>query len=265
MREVSNEELKQIQMDILNSIHVFCTQHGLRYSLAYGTLIGAVRHKGFIPWDDDIDIMMPRPDYERFRNTYPGFNPHYSVQSFHVDDAYWFSFIKVLDTRTLLIENETRNCVYVDVFPVDGFPENHLDRDAISKTATSLLNHELRWATKEYKVKTKTKDCILHYLKYQYRKLFVESRRHTIKNIDELFLSNSFEDSLLAGLFFFDRLVAVLPRTIYEHYKLIEFEGASFCSIENIHEFLECVYGDYMKLPPEEQRVGRHNVLAYWL
>ena len=66
MKAISQEEIRSIQIAILNSVDAFCRKNNLKYSLAYGTLIGAVRHKGFIPWDDDIDIIMPRPDYDRF-------------------------------------------------------------------------------------------------------------------------------------------------------------------------------------------------------
>lgn len=265
MREIGKEELKKIQITILRSIHEFCEQQNLRYSLSHGTLLGAVRHKGFIPWDDDVDIMMPRPDYERFRITYPGFNPHCSVQSYHNDDSYWFNFLKVYDNRTLFIECAARNGVYIDVFPVDGFPENQQERSSILDRATILLNHDLRWATKEYKVKILRKDYVLHYLKYQYRNLLVDSRQHTIIKIDDLFLNNPFDESPVAGMFFFDRMQAILPRLIYEQYKLIEFENSFFSCIEDTHVYLHSLYGDYMQLPPVEERVGRHNIHAYWL
>lgn len=265
MREIGKEELKKIQIAILVSIHEFCEQQGLRYSLCFGTLLGAVRHKGFIPWDDDIDIMMPRPDYEKFRATYPGFNPHYSVQSYHIDDSYWFNFVKVYDNRTLFIESAARNGVYVDVFPVDGFPEKQQERDSILNSVSLLLNRDLRWATKEYKVKTQRKDFILHYLKYLSRSLLVGSRQHTIKKIDDLFLSNSFDSSYLAGVFFFGRMLAIMPRSLYEQYKLIQFEGNLLYCINDTHQYLKSLYGDYMQLPPLEKRVGRHNIHAYWL
>ncbi len=265
MREIGKEELKKIQIAILVSIHEYCEQQGLRYSLSSGTLLGAVRHKGFIPWDDDIDIMMPRPDYERFRTTYPGFNPHYSVQSYHNDDSYWFNFVKVFDNRTLFIEGAARNGVYVDVFPVDGFPDNQQEINSLLGRATSLLNRDLRWATKEYRVKTKKKDIFLHYLKYLCRRLLVDSHQRTVDKIDNMFLSNGFEVMPMAGSFFFDRMEGILPRTVYEQYKRIEFENCSFCCISNTHIYLESLYGDYMQLPPVEERVGRHNIHAYWL
>ncbi len=209
--------------------------------------------------------MMPRPDYEKFRVSYPGFNPHYSVQSYHDDDTYWFSFVKVFDNRTLFIESAARNGVYIDVFPVDGFPEDKSKRDSILDKAILLTNRDLRWATREYKVKTNGKDKIIHFLKYQYRHLLIDSRQRTITKIDNLFLDNSFDNSPVAGMFFFDRLMAVLPRLVYEQYKLIQFEGLSFYCVADTHQFLESLYGDYMQLPPVERRIGRHNIHAYWL
>ena len=70
MREMALKEIQQVSLDILKDVHQFCINNGIHYSLCYGTLLGAIRHNGFIPWDDDIDIMMPRPDYDRFVNTY---------------------------------------------------------------------------------------------------------------------------------------------------------------------------------------------------
>lgn len=265
MREVGKEELREIQIEILKSIHSFCVHEGLRYSLSSGTLLGAVRHKGYIPWDDDIDIMMPRPDYEMFRKTYPGYNPNYSVQSYHVDESYWFNFVKVYDKRTVFVENAAKNGVYVDVFPIDGLPNSQEERMRILERATVLVNRDLRWTTKEYRVKTQKKDVILHYLKYLCRNKLVDSRQNTIKKLDELFLFNSFDNSPVAGVFFFDRMLAVLPRTIYDQYKSIEFEQISFSCIEDTHLYLSALYGDYMKLPPVEKRVPGHNIHAYWL
>ena len=265
MREVGKEELREIQIAILLSIHEFCQQQGLRYSLSCGTLLGAVRHKGYIPWDDDIDIMMPRPDYEKFRMSYPGFNPNYTVQSYHTDTSYWFNFVKVFDNRTLFIESAARNGVYVDVFPIDGFPADDQDFKNILERVTTLTNRDLRWATKEFCVRANKNDKILHFLKYLCHCPIVPSRTKTIKRIDELLMSHPFDDSPIAGMFFFDRVVGKLPRPLYQQYKLIEFEGHSLCCIVETHQFLECLYGDYMQLPPVEQRVGGHNIHAYWL
>ena len=265
MKEIGKEELKKVQLEILISIHEFCEQKGLRYSLSCGTLLGAVRHQGYIPWDDGIDIMMPRPDYEKFRKMYPGFKENHTVQSYHNDDSYWFNFLKVYDNRTLFIEGAARNGVYVDVFPVDGLPNAPEAIKRICVDATLLVNRDLRWTTKEYKVRTKRKDILLHRMKYQYRKHLVDSRKIVIKRIDRMFLGHSFENSPMAGIFFFNRMFGVLPRSMYENYKLMHFEDRLFYSVDDSHMFLESLYGDYMQLPPVEQRVGHHNIHAYWL
>ena len=124
MKELSKNEIKTIQLDILQSIHQFCETNNIRYSLAYGTLLGAIRHKGYIPWDDDIDVMMPRPDYERFIQNYPNFCDRNIVQTYNNDNSYYLWCAKVYDNRTEQITFPTRSGVCVDVFPIDGLPDN---------------------------------------------------------------------------------------------------------------------------------------------
>ena len=123
-RRLAPAEIKSLQMEILCSIHNFCVNNNIRYSLAYGTLLGAIRHKGYIPWDDDVDILMPRPDYEKFLKLYPGYNKNHTVQTYINDDSYYLAFAKVYDNRTELIVFPTRTGVFVDIFPVDGLPDS---------------------------------------------------------------------------------------------------------------------------------------------
>ena len=101
MRKVEDiQELRQIQMGILDEVHRFCEAHGLRYFLSSGTLIGAVRHKGYIPWDDDIDIYMPRKDYEEFLQAYTSDSGHYRAINPQTENHYYYTFAKVVDLRT---------------------------------------------------------------------------------------------------------------------------------------------------------------------
>ena len=94
MNEITMSEMKIIALDILKSVADFCDKNEIYYLLAYGTMLGAVRHKGFIPWDDDIDIMMPRKDYLKFINTYNGFNDRYIVRSIENDENYTYTMAK---------------------------------------------------------------------------------------------------------------------------------------------------------------------------
>lgn len=126
-KEIKVEELKQIQLDILKFVDKFCKENNLKYFLAYGTLLGAVRHKGYIPWDDDIDIIMFREDYEKFVTTFKDVN--YKVFATEVNSKYPYPFAKVGDTRTYYME-EIKDVidtgVNIDVFPLDYLPENRI-------------------------------------------------------------------------------------------------------------------------------------------
>ena len=133
MRKISDEDMKVLALTMLKDVAKFCDDHNIKYYLCGGTLLGAVRHKGFIPWDDDIDIMMPRPDYLRFLELYNGTNPRYVVKGIENDDRYWRPFAKVFDLHTELDEpiynvKGLTNHVFLDVFPVDGIPDDTFTR-----------------------------------------------------------------------------------------------------------------------------------------
>ena len=96
MKKLSNDEVKQVELDILSYVDRFCREHNLKYIINYGTLIGAVRHGGFIPWDDDIDISMPRDDYEMLITKFPQ-NGRYKILDYRSDNNYYNNFIKIID------------------------------------------------------------------------------------------------------------------------------------------------------------------------
>ena len=123
MKEIYLEELRVIQLELLQQIADFCEKNNIKYFLAYGTLIGAIRHKGYIPWDDDIDIVMPRDDYDRFLELYNEAYPFSKVVDMYNTKHYGFAFAKVHDVRTIIYETQYAQDsfgVFVDVFPIDG-------------------------------------------------------------------------------------------------------------------------------------------------
>ena len=133
---LTDDELKQLELDIMKQFDAYCEKHDLRYYLYAGTLIGAVRHKGFIPWDDDIDVVMPRPDYEKLQLLLEKepISPNIKLVNAKNYDLYPFPFLKLTDTRTSGIAKympkNYRMGVWIDVFPLDGLPENKEERDA---------------------------------------------------------------------------------------------------------------------------------------
>lgn len=138
MKLITKQELRDVQINILDAIDSFCIGKNITYWLCGGTLLGAVRHKGYIPWDDDIDIMMPRTDYERFIVEFKGFD-YLKVISHNTDESYPFAFATVNDTRTWKKETRLRKkyakniCVNVDVFPIDSLPDDQKEIKRIFK------------------------------------------------------------------------------------------------------------------------------------
>jgi len=128
MKSIELNEQKQILVDILQNVHDFCKKNQINYSLAGGSLIGAIRHKGFIPWDDDIDILLHRDEYERFLQMYVDPSGIYQLHSMKNDPQYCYPFAKVEDTRTIINENVSgpKMGISIDVFPVDDLFD---DRD----------------------------------------------------------------------------------------------------------------------------------------
>ena len=261
------DELKQIELEILKQFHEFCEAHNLRYVLAYGTLLGAVRHKGFIPWDDDIDVMMPRPDYETFVSlTMNGFGNHVKTVCHQNDAKYPYPFAKVIDTNTRLIETlivPNRSLgVYIDIFPIDG---------AIDPSSPEFASFDKRlkrsWllvqmaSMKLNKGKSMAR-TIIKYLTVPFARLI--GPRHFIQKQTKLLTSFPYETSAFAhSAAIADLEEKPLPRDAYEGRILAPFESEMFYIPEQYDLLLRASYSDYMTLPPKEQQTTVHTFTAY--
>ena len=263
MNRLSKNEIKEIQLKILKSVHLFCTSRNIRYSLAYGTLLGAIRHKGYIPWDDDVDIMMPRPDYECFLKEYPGYNDYYTVQTYINDESYFLAFAKVYDNRTEQIIFPTKTGVFIDVFPVDGLPDSEEDAKRYSQIKLKLIFKDILYTCQNNDYRPGNK--IFNSIKFFIKRLIVPNRQVTINRLKELYTSHPFEKSEYADIVVdYGPLRCRLKRNVFENYKTVPFESIEANIIENFDTFLKCRYGDYMQLPPEEERVAGHAAPVYW-
>ena len=127
MREIDLDELRKLQIDILNDIDNFCKKNKINYWIDCGTLLGAIRHSGYIPWDDDIDIGMLRDDYDKFVKSYNRKGNRYQLNAVEINNDYYYPFGKVFDTKTVLYEpdeNGIKTAVFVDVFVYDNAPDD---------------------------------------------------------------------------------------------------------------------------------------------
>lgn len=258
---MSLEEMKSIELEMLIHIDKFCKEHNICYSLCGGTLLGAIRHQGFIPWDDDIDIFMPRPDYQRFIALYNNFHPRFTLQNIYNDDSYYFLHSKVYDNRTVLVESSACNGVFIDIFPIDGLPEysecqKYYDR-------MMCLVHRLAKTSKVYKYK---ENFLYHYISYGLKRIIYPSRKKIICQLDEMFSQYPFYESQYAGAIVARRyrLKEHMESSIFKQYSSVKFEGHFFSVIKEYDVYLRNIYGNYMDLPPVEKRVSHHNFVVYW-
>lgn len=260
------EEVHSAELGMLKAFDEFCAAHGLRYSLFYGTLIGAVRHKGFIPWDDDVDVAMPRPDYERLlsesevllRETGFFLRPMRSFLSLEESPL-----VKVCDPAIAVEERgalESGN-LWIDVFPVDGLPEDEGEAKAVAARLNKKRLLFVALTSPARSALTLKRKVIKLLLKPV--GLFKKPR------------SISCEMTQLAEKVPFDGANTVnaltwtnfgfegrFSRDAFENMEKLEFEGCEFCVIGEWHQNLAGVYGDYMTLPPVEKR-GTHSLKAW--
>lgn len=258
------EESKKIELEILSYFARFCEEHGLRYFLAYGTLIGAVRHKGFIPWDDDVDVQMPREDYNRLIKI---FNDKKEIDYLNLvapeDKISRHSIVKIIDTRTVKIEKSVdyKNGhlgIDIDVFPLDGQPS---DEESYDKWWNKLNKIYWFYLINILDPSVSIKKSIAVPL---IRVLFNKKRMK--KNADKLHAAYPYETSQYVGSVesAFNSKKNHIEKNQYENFVMLEFEGHLFRAPCGYDKILSTMYGDYMKLPPEEKQVTHHSNYCYW-
>ncbi len=254
-------EIQQMELGIMEYIHEVCQKIGVKYFLAYGSLIGAVRHKGFIPWDDDMDICMLREDYEKLQD-YLIANPdeRYEVMSYKNNFNYVYPFMKVQDNQTYLLEEDVRidsnMGIYVDIFPVDGYEDDSVFKDKMTRL---IKKRQLSCYT--FKGITNTKSLLNSLIRYISVIIFYFTNTNKyIRGIDELAQSRKVDDyELVDYLIYKDMNKPVWKREWLNQTITGVFEGKEFMIPKNYHEILTSDYGDYTQLPPVELRFSHHD------
>jgi lipopolysaccharide cholinephosphotransferase len=265
LKKLTLEEIKKIELEILCYFADFCEKNSLRYYLAGGTLLGAIRHQGFIPWDDDIDVIMPRPDYMRFISLFKLHEEKVIYKIFSpYDSNNVYPYTKIFDSRTIIYEKyidskkKASYGVFIDVFPIDGLPNN--DGEINIYFLFQKILSKLLWILNTGEINIKKKDLKIRGLPF--REIIC---RILIRIIDKFAMRYDFDKA---------RLIAVSvisthgKREIIEKAKYItpikvNFEGKLFNAPQGYNLYLRNLYGNYMRLPPIEDRKSNHSFEAY--
>ncbi len=270
-RELVIEEIQAVSLEILKNIADICEKENIRYYLGYGTLIGAVRHHDYIPWDDDVDIIMPRKDYNRFlkyMNEHIHEYPYLKVFNPETCSEYPYMITRISDDRYRIVmdnEQEYGMGIFVDVYPYDGLGDTKKEAVKFGLKGDHLSSFCYQATRVRYAVET-TKSPIRKILKFP---VFVVAKLCG-KDIFQKQLSK------LAGVKDYDRSNYVgcvvwlscgerdiYERKLFDEYEMMPFGKYEFRVPKEYDKVLRQLYGDYMQLPPEKDRVGHHNYQVY--
>ena len=261
MEKFDTDAMKRLQVEMLECFIEVCKNNGLKYFLLGGTCLGAVRHKGFIPWDDDIDVGMPRDDYEKFSEIaakeLPG---HLFFQTNKTDPEYPMLFGKIRNSDTTYVEISSQKLninhgVYIDVFPLDGVSENKLERKIIRKRKT-LYNARI---AQVFYTEKHGSDRLIKRIARKMICLLYPSVAKTVEKREKLCRKYPYVSSKIIANFggaWGEK--EVMPKEIFGEGTQGVFEGVSVTLPQYYDAYLTRLYGDYMQLPPVEKRIGHH-------
>jgi len=271
MKEVSEKEQRTLQLQLVQFIDELCHRNSIDYSLAGGSLLGSIRHKGYIPWDDDIDLMLTRPNYDRLMSLLMEEQNENLTLKYYKANPIYLPFAKLCDTQTIGTSKTdlySKNFgVNIDIFPLDILPEDKKTRDdfkrKINKKSFQLLASNPRGV--EYASASKPLYFlgklvlwlpyhIKNYDKYEKIAAEMEDIMQTYNESKNLYMG-------YACSFYPNEYVSV---SVFDEYEDVEFEGFNFKKIRNHDAYLSQLYGDYMQLPPENKRVNHGYTKFYW-
>lgn len=265
MKKLSTREVMDLELQMLMEFANICEKNSIYYTLCGGTLLGAIRHKGFIPWDDDIDVMLPRPDFERLceliKENKITTSPHYQFISWFTEPSMDIPFLKMIDTRTMVEEEYMANDqhLWIDILVIDGCPEENKKLESMFRESKLLRKMLFLKQSKPGKgtnwIKALGKDALRLILK-------PVSSRYICRKLNTLSTQYSVESCKRIGCVQWG--YGPQERVDKEKWLIpvdVEFEGHLFKAPSNYDEYLSNLYGKYMELPPVEKRKS-HDMVA---
>ena len=251
MKKIEFEEMRQLQYELLLELDKVCKENGLTYLLAYGSLLGAVRHGGFIPWDDDVDVIMPMSDIDKLEQIYH--SEKYSVVTCYNNKEHAFPFARLYDNRTCTrCGKYTMLGIGIDIYPVVNVPQDVRDK-FIESVFKFVPRRQFLIKLRKFLAKSGLwmgKTMSFNLLNHQCKKMLECVRQYDMTDADSVFICSGERHIIKKDLLF-------PPSEVL-------FNNERFVSPNNCHELLSVWYGDYMQLPPVEQRKPYHSGDYYW-
>lgn len=264
-------DLQKIEFDMLKEFVRICDELNLTYYLVCGSALGAVKYKGFIPWDDDLDVALPRPDYEIFCEKAQSMLPeHLFLQNYKTDPQYPLFMSKIRNSRTTFIESLYQNIkmnhgIYIDIFPLDGYPTNDKDiRDFEKKKIKYELHRTVKYSYNRFsKSNIRHPKAIIVYWMYKLFGCWKNSAKESEK-FHSIAISNWTDESILwCNLGNWQGKTEYAVKTQYGRGIEAVFEGLNVKIPENYDAYLTQKYGEWMKDLPDEEKVAPHKPIVF--
>ena len=260
-------ELQQRQLDLLKAFIKVCEKHNLKWFLIGGSTLGAIRHKGFIPWDDDIDLGMPREDYDKFMELQYEFEgTPYFIQNFKSDPCYIYNYGKLRDSSTTFIENFYKNHrinhgIWLDIFPIDGISRTMVDPKKLAKKIRFIwfqvwLSY-LPALRRKVRKETWFKDILLNIVAGLFYVFDIAHYRN--KRVERYIRKIPFNEAVMAAnCFGFNMSKEAMDANIFRETIKVPFEDIEVNVVKDYDTYLRNIYGEYMTPPPPEKQIGHH-------
>lgn len=265
MKELTLQELKEIEFALLKKFQAFCEENNIKYYFSHGTLLGAIRYKHFIPWDDDVDLLIPRADYDRLISLYQD-DERYRLFAFEKDPKFRYPFAKFCDMTTRKVENGYDNGVElgvdIDIFPLDAWDDDlaKAKKEAryIAKNMSRLGFTKLKKPDSRNPIKRFVKGIVMAWCKmfgsaYYIRKILAASHKE----------GQTGKNYVGCKAWCVYGAKGIIPAEAFAETVYVEFEGEMFPAPKGYDTYLTCLYGDYLPEPPKEKQKTHHVFKAY--
>ncbi|HGD7086972.1 LicD family protein [Enterococcus faecium] len=272
MVAIDDIELKQILLDMMKFIDETCQSEDIPYSLAGGSLLGAIRHKGFIPWDDDLDIFLERKYYDKLIQVLLNATKNTNYEIYQPGDKHYrYGFAKLVDKRTKIVSNYYEPDymgAFIDIFPFDGLPDNNWKeyiRENQKKWYSCLMSSAPEFFSSEKKSRSLIKFIIFspRYIKNKFSKKSMETELiHLNESLKQISITNSKNCGF--ALSRYDKKECFSIDVVLGEYQKVSFEGVDLQITSGYNSYLSNLYGDYMEIPPVEKRVNHSYYKYYW-